>query len=110
MLTMKIDELSDRAKRLADNLTAIGAAGLEIRPIERSSKAGGGALPLLELPSKCLRIKIQGMSANKLESNMQHHTPPIIGRIENDGFIIDARTLLDDDLPIIRTAFENLLK
>jgi L-seryl-tRNA(Ser) seleniumtransferase len=41
---------------------------------------------------------------------MRHHTPPIIGRIEDDGFIIDPRTLLDDDLPIIRTAFENLLK
>ncbi|MCP4624197.1 MAG: L-seryl-tRNA(Sec) selenium transferase [bacterium] len=110
MLTTKIEELSERAERLADDLTAIGGSGLEIRPIERSSKAGGGALPLLELPSKCLRIKIQGMSANKLEINMRHHTPPIIGRIEDDGFIIDPRTLLDDDLPIIRTAFEKLLK
>ena len=110
MLTMEIGELSRRAKRLADDLTAIGESRLEIHPIESFSKAGGGALPLLELPSKCLRIKIQGMSANKLESNMRHHTPPIIGRIEDDGFIIDPRTLLDDDLPIIRTAFENLLK
>ncbi len=110
MLTMDIGELSRRAKRLADDLTAIGESRLEIHPIESFSKAGGGALPLLELPSKCLRIKIQGMSANKLESKMRHHTPPIIGRIEDDGFIIDPRTLLDDDLPIIRTAFENLLK
>ena len=110
MLTTQIEELSERAERLADELTAIGGSGLEIRPIERSSKAGGGALPLLELPSKCLRIKVQGMSANKLEINMRRHTPPIIGRIEDDGFIIDPRTLLDDDLPIIRTAFENLLK
>ena len=110
MLTMDIGELSRRAKRLADDLTAIGESRLEIHPIESFSKAGGGALPLLELPSKCLRIKIQGMSANKLESKMRHHPPPIIGRIEDDGFIIDPRTLLDDDLPIIRTAFENLLK
>ena len=110
MLTMQMGELSQRAKKLADDLTAIGESKLEIHRIERSSKAGGGALPLLELPSKCLRIKVKGMSANKLESNMRHHNPPIIGRIEDDGFIIDPRTLLDDDLPIIRTAFENLLK
>ena len=110
MLTMQIEELSDRAEKLAEELNAIGGSRLEIRPIERASKAGGGALPLLELPSNCLRIKVQGMSANKLEFNMRLHTPPIIGRIEDDGFIIDPRTLLDDDLPIIRTAFENLLK
>jgi L-seryl-tRNA(Ser) seleniumtransferase len=67
-------------------------------------------MPLSELPSKCLRIKIQGLSANKLEKNMRQNTPPIIGRIEDDAYIIDPRTLLDDDLPIIRTAFEKLLK
>ena len=110
MLTMDPGELESRAAGLAEALTAIGGARLEIARIERSSKAGGGALPLLELPSKCLRIKIQGMSANKLEKSMRLNSPPIIGRIEDDGFVIDPRTLLDDDLPIIRTAFEKLLK
>jgi L-seryl-tRNA(Ser) seleniumtransferase len=110
MLTMGLSELAKKSDRLADDLSAIGESRLEISRIERSSKAGGGALPLLELPSKCLKIKIQGMSANKLELNMRQHSPPIVGRIEDDGFIIDPRTLLDDDLPIIRTAFEKLLK
>jgi len=50
------------------------------------------------------------MSANKLEKSMRLNSPPIIGRIEDDGFVIDPRTLLDDDLPIIRTAFEKLLR
>lgn len=110
MLTMDSNELANRANRLADDLSAIGGPRLEINPVELSSKAGGGALPLLELPSKCLRIKIQGLSANKLERNMRRNTPPIIGRIENDAYVIDPRTLLDDDLPIIRSAFEKLLK
>jgi L-seryl-tRNA(Ser) seleniumtransferase len=110
MLTMGINELASRAAGLADDLNAIGGARIEIVQVELSSKAGGGALPLLELPSKCLRIKIHGLSANKLEKNMRQNTPPIIGRIENDAYVIDPRTLLDDDLPIIRTAFEKLLK
>ncbi len=110
MLTMDLSELANRATRIAEDLNAIGGSRLEISRIELSSKAGGGALPLLDLPSKCLRIKIQGMSANKLEKNMRQNSPPIIGRIEDDGFVIDPRTLLDDDLPIIRTAFEKLLK
>jgi L-seryl-tRNA(Ser) seleniumtransferase len=110
MLTMGINELASRAAGLADDLNAIGGARIEVVQVELSSKAGGGALPLLELPSKCLRIKIHGLSANKLEKNMRQNTPPIIGRIENDAYVIDPRTLLDDDLPIIRTAFEKLLK
>ena len=50
------------------------------------------------------------MSANTLQKNMRENSPPIVGRIEDDGFVIDPRTLLDDDLPIIRTAFEKVLK
>jgi L-seryl-tRNA(Ser) seleniumtransferase len=109
MLTMGSTELVNRATRLADDLQAVGGSRLAVNLAELSSKAGGGALPLLELPSKCLRIKIQGLSANKLEKHMRRNTPPIIGRIEDDAYIIDPRTLLDDDLPIIRTAFEKLL-
>jgi len=109
MLTMDSSELVDRATRLADDLHAIGGSRLAINLVDLSSKAGGGALPLLELPSKCLRIRIQGLSANKLEKSMRQNTPPIIGRIEDDAYVIDPRTLLDDDLPIIRTAFEKLL-
>jgi L-seryl-tRNA(Ser) seleniumtransferase len=110
MLTMNLSELTNRATRLANDLNAVGGSRLEINQVELSSKAGGGALPLLKLPSKCLRIRIQSMSANKLEKNMRQNSPPIIGRIEGDGFVIDPRTLLDDDLPLIRTAFEKLLK
>lgn len=110
MLTANINDLSNKAATLADNLSAIGGSGIEIKQVELSSKAGGGALPLLELPSRCLRIKVHGLSANKVEKHLRQNEPPIIGRIENDAYVIDPRTLLDDDLPIILTAFEDLLK
>ncbi len=96
--------------KLAESFNKIGDSRFQINTINLSSKTGGGALPLLELPSKCLRLKIKGMSANMLEKNMRENTPPIIGRIEGDEFIIDPRTLQDDDFPVIQSAFENLLK
>ena len=110
MLTMDINEIEQKASKLMENLKKIDASRLRIDLIELSSKAGGGALPLLELPSKCLRIQIVGLSANTLEINMRKNSSPIIGRIEDDAFIIDPRTLRDDDLPIIESAFEHLLK
>jgi L-seryl-tRNA(Ser) seleniumtransferase len=110
MLTMDIKEIEQKALKLKQNLKKLDASRLRIDLVELFSKAGGGALPLLELPSKCLRIQIEGLSVNTLEINMRNNSPPIIGRIEDDAFIIDSRTLQDDDLPIIESAFEHLLK
>lgn len=109
MLTMNIGDIETRASNLVEELKNIDKSRLEISLIERSSKAGGGALPLLELPSRCLRIRLQGMSANALEKSLRENDPPIIGRIEDDAYIMDPRTLRDDDLPIIGKAFENVL-
>jgi L-seryl-tRNA(Ser) seleniumtransferase len=107
---MDINEIEQKALKLMENLKKIDVSRLRIGLIELSSKAGGGALPLLELPSKCLKIQIEGLSVNTLEINMRKNSPPIIGRIEDDAFIIDPRTLQDDDLPIIESAFEQVLK
>jgi len=110
MLTMGINEIEQKASKLMENLKKIDPSRLQINLIELSSKAGGGALPLLSLPSKCLRIKVDGLSANNLEIKMRKNSPPIIGRIQDDAFIIDPRTLQDDDLPIIESAFKHVLK
>jgi L-seryl-tRNA(Ser) seleniumtransferase len=110
MLTMDINEIEQKALKLKEILKKLDASRLRIELAGLFSKAGGGALPLLELPSKCLRIKIEGLSVNTLEQNMRKNSPPIIGRIEDDAFIIDPRTLQDDELPIIESAFEHVLK
>jgi L-seryl-tRNA(Ser) seleniumtransferase len=110
MLTMKREEIVNRASRLAEDLNKTGDSRLQVSLVDLSSKAGGGALPLLDLPSRCLRLTIQGLSVNTLEKNMRRNSPPIIGRIEDDGFVLDPRTLLEDDLPIIRSAVESVLK
>jgi L-seryl-tRNA(Ser) seleniumtransferase len=109
MLTMNVNEIKEKASKLSESLKEIGNSRLKVAIVKLFSKAGGGALPLLELPSRCLMIRIRGMSVNSIERNMRQYSPPIIGRIESDAFIIDPRTLLDSDLPIIRSAFETIL-
>ena len=109
MLTMNIGDIETRAANLANDLENIGNSRLEITIIARSSRAGGGALPLLELPSRCLAIRVRGMSANTLEKSMRKNDPPIIGRIEDDAYTMDPRTLRDEDLPIILDAFDKIM-
>ncbi len=110
MLTMDIMEIEQKAKELMQNLKKIDPSRIQINILDLSSKAGGGALPLLALPSKCLQIQIEGLSANALEMSMRKNSPPIIGRIQDDAFIIDPRTLMDEDFPIIESAFEHVLQ
>jgi len=108
MIMLPLEEIQKRAQQLADALKKSGDTRLHIQLIERSSKTGGGALPLMELPSLCVGIQIKGISPNALEKTMRSNDPPIIGRIEDDLFVMDPRTIRKDELAIIETAFENL--
>ncbi len=109
MIMLSLPEIQNRAERLVDRLKRIGGARMRIRLLERASKTGGGALPLMELPSLCIGIQIEGLTPNTLENMMRHSDPPIIGRIEDDMFVMDPRTIQQDEYAIIETAVENLI-
>ncbi|MGD2024126.1 MAG: L-seryl-tRNA(Sec) selenium transferase [Desulfobacterales bacterium] len=109
MIMLPLHEIQSRAQNLADRLTDIGDSRMHIQLLERASKTGGGALPLMELPSLCVGIQIEGLSVNSLEKKMRNNDPPIIGRIEDDLFIMDPRTIQKDEYATIAAAFENQL-
>jgi L-seryl-tRNA(Ser) seleniumtransferase len=108
MIMLPLEEIQKRAHHFVDQLKKINNTRLRIQLLKRSSKTGGGALPLMELPSLCVGIQIKGVSPNALEKMMRHHEPPIIGRIEDDMFVMDFRTIQEDELSIIETALEKL--
>ncbi len=110
MIMLPLEEIQKRAHRLVDGLKKISDSRMHIRLLERSSKIGGGALPLMELPSLCVAVQIKGISPNALEKMMRYNDPPIIARIEDDWYVMDPRTLQEDELSTIETAFENLTK
>ncbi len=110
MLTLTHDSIKENADRLAMLLGEIRDLPIHVETVDLSSRAGGGALPLLELPSAGVGVKIKGISADSIRKGLQKTSPPIIGRIEHDVFIMDLRTVQDDELLIIKTAFEKILK
>ena len=110
MLLTGLSELEGRARRLADDLNELGDQRLQVALSHRPSMAGGGSLPQLEIPSCCVTVDLNHLSANSLEKKLRAHRPPIIGRIENDLFILDPRTLHEEELVTIVTAFADLLK
>ena len=110
MLTLPAKVIANRARRLLNQLKKPGDKRLEAVIVSASSRVGGGALPLQELPTKCVAVRIEGRSANRIDLIMRQATPPIVGRIENDLFVMDMRTVQDEEIAIIASTFEKCVK
>lgn len=108
MLTASTAHLDARAHALAARIEAAAIPGLKVTVLDAASKAGGGALPLLNLATRCVGLRADHMSVDTLERTLRANDPPIIGRIENDTFLLDVRTLADDELPLIASALANM--
>ncbi|NVL89895.1 MAG: L-seryl-tRNA(Sec) selenium transferase [Desulfobacterales bacterium] len=106
MLTLPLKVISNRANRLRSRLRKLGNDLLEAVVINASSRVGGGALPLQELPTKCVGVRVKGLSASRIERIVREADPPIIGRIENDLFVMDMRTVQDDEIAVIASIFK----
>jgi len=110
MLLLPLNTIAVRAQRLAELLAGLGETRLNLQIMNHTSKAGGGSLPLLELPTKGVAIKIKGLSANTIESALRENVIPIIGRIEDDAYLVDLRTVQEDELELIVEAFKALMQ
>jgi L-seryl-tRNA(Ser) seleniumtransferase len=63
--------------------------------VESDCALGGGTTPAETIPS--VAIAVPGNAAENA-ARFLTHDPPIVGRILNDEFRIDVRTLSDQDL------------
>jgi len=109
MLTMSPQVIEARAVALQSRLESISAGRITVELVDAVSRAGGGSLPLLSLPSRGVGVRVDGLSANVIERRLRTGSPPVIGRIENDQFIMDPRTLQEEELEIIANAFMSML-
>ncbi|RJP84091.1 MAG: L-seryl-tRNA(Sec) selenium transferase [Desulfobacteraceae bacterium] len=110
MLTCPIESVEEKAASLKNLIEASGDPRLHAGLMDTVSMAGGGALPLMHLPSRSVGIEIEAMSADAIEKKMRKNDPPIIGRIEDGIFLMDMRTVQTDELPIIAHALTTCLK
>lgn len=102
MLLQNVNEIKDRAKRIALRLRRELKEDIaDIEVMADSSQSGGGALPEIEFKTYVIAIKSKKLSVNKLQERLRHGNPPIIARIKEDALIIDARTVRDKETDIL---------
>jgi L-seryl-tRNA(Ser) seleniumtransferase len=109
-LTRPLGEIAREADRLAEAIRAAGGERIQVRTQDGTSRAGGGSLPLLELPSRCVAVRVDGMSANTVERRLRAGDPPVVGRIEDEALVLDPRGIRDEEIPLVAEAFRCLVQ
>jgi len=67
----------------------------EIDIVSSTSQIGSGAMPTEELETRALRLTHPRLSADAIARQFRRARPPVIGRIKDDAFQLDLRTVED---------------
>jgi L-seryl-tRNA(Ser) seleniumtransferase len=87
-------EPAERVRERAERLAALVGGEVE----ETIARAGGGALPLAELPSFACAIEEQ------LAAKLRTGDPPVVGIVRDGRLLLDCRTLADDEIDEVARA------
>ena len=103
MLYLTIEQLEKRALKLKNLIKSL----CQCEILKTDTVIGGGTTPNKKIPSVAICINIKSFKANKIEQLFRKKN--IIGRIEEDKFLLDLRTIQDDELELIRLKIEEII-
>jgi len=109
MLTLSYEQICRDAEALFSLVTDAVGNQAELALADMTSRPGGGSYPGLTLPTRCLTIRPKTMSVTALDRKLRAFDPPVMGRIENDRFIIDPRTLQPGQEKILANILKKLI-
>jgi L-seryl-tRNA(Ser) seleniumtransferase len=98
MLTMPATEIAKRARRLIKLIRQPLEGMCQVATLKTFSRVGGGALPEFDLPTVAVSLRPANFSVNDLEQRLRGAAEPVVGRIENDHFLLDLRTVADPEV------------
>ena len=98
MICSPVEKLRSRATRLAGKIRRELGQAFAVSTRKGSSRVGGGASPELDLPTQLVRLEPRiDLDVERLRELLLRTDPPLVGRVEEDGFCLDPRTLLGSD-------------
>jgi len=108
MLTYSISELEEKANCLYNKITEKNIdANISIE--NGLSQVGGGSMPLETIKTKVIAITPNNVSVSYLEKKLRLSNSHIVARVYDNKYILDVRTIFEDEFDIIAKELENIL-
>jgi L-seryl-tRNA(Ser) seleniumtransferase len=104
MIRATPQELKRRSENLIRELRPeLPLDEVEIEITDGTSLAGGGSTPAQSLPTKVIRIASARYSATKLEQRLRRAPAglSVIARVEDERLVLDLRTVLPEQEPVL---------
>jgi L-seryl-tRNA(Ser) seleniumtransferase len=108
MICEPYKSLKKKAERLIKLIGKLETKNFSFELVDGSSRPGGGALPLSELPSRLLSLFPGKMSSHSMEAWLRSYDPPVIARVENERVLLDVRTIQGKELKIVAQAVKDM--
>lgn len=110
MILMNIKTIEQKSKILYEQIKLIAKDKAVVEIIDGYSEIGGGSMPDVQLPTKLIAIRPINLPIHKMEQSLRVTTPHVIGRISEDRFLLDIRTIEEDEYDIIAEKLQYVLK
>jgi L-seryl-tRNA(Ser) seleniumtransferase len=95
--TRPLDEIRQFGEAVLPKLQAKLGEDFRLVLEDSTSQIGSGALPTEELPTIVIAVEHKNRSATRIAEQFRAASPPIIGRINDDRFLLDLRTIFDSE-------------
>lgn len=93
--TRSVEEMEEMGERLLLPLQKGLGEGFQLALEDSTSQIGSGALPTEEIPTKVIAVSHPTMRAERIAQRFRMAHPPILGRIKDNRFLLDLRTIFD---------------
>jgi L-seryl-tRNA(Ser) seleniumtransferase len=101
-LTRPLDEMEAVGRAAAPRLAAALGEGYRVTVVESEAEVGSGAAPTAVLPSRALAVEHDEASPDEIAARLRAGSPPVLGRIHQDRFLLDLRGIFSpDDLAVV---------
>jgi L-seryl-tRNA(Ser) seleniumtransferase len=95
--TRPVEELRHFGEAVLPQLQGVLGNGFRLTLANSTAQIGSGALPTEELPTVAIAIEHETLSATRIAEKFRGASPPIIGRIKDDCFLLDLRTIFEPE-------------
>jgi L-seryl-tRNA(Ser) seleniumtransferase len=92
-MTRDVKTIGRSAALAASLLRERLGSGFSVTVEDAESVVGGGSMPGQNLPTKAVAITHAALSPERIYALFLRGDPPVIGRIKNDKFLLDMRTV-----------------